>query len=224
MNVEIDLLQKLGNKEITKAQLLQLAESDPSLLPKLLEGTSSSNATIRYGCGSVIVDLSEKHPDRLYAYMESFVALFDSKHRILTWNAMAAIANLTSVDVDCKFDAIFDKYYGFLGDEYMVTVANGVANSAKIASNKPYLADRIASELLKVQHLKATPHLTEECKLVIAERAIKTFNTLINYTQNKTALIAFAQKHKDSPRTSLKKEAQNFLKKWQLDDGGPEVI
>ena len=86
------------------------------------------------------MDLSEKHPDKLYPYMDRFIALLDSKHRILTWNAMAIIANLTAVDVDRKFDAIFDKYYSYLGNEYMVTVANVVANSAKIASNKPYLA------------------------------------------------------------------------------------
>ncbi len=126
---------------------------------------------------------------------------------------MAAVANLTAADVDRKFDVVFDKYYGFLDDEYMVTVANVVGNSAKIAENKPYLADRIAAELLRVENLKVTPHLTEECKLVIAEHAIKTFNTLIEYATDKEALIAFAQKHQDSTRLSLKKEAQNFLNK-----------
>jgi hypothetical protein len=179
----------------------------------LIEGTASSKATVRYGCSSVLVDLSEKHPDKLYPYMDSFVGLLDSKHRILTWNAMAIIANLTAVDRDRKFDEIFDKYYGFLGSEYMVTVANVVAYSAKIASNKPYLTDRIASEVLKVQNLQTTPHLTEECKLVIAEKAIQAFNTLIKYTQNKKALIEFAKQHQNSPRASLKKEAQNFLEK-----------
>ncbi len=175
----------------------------------------SPKATIRYGCGSVLMDLSEKHPDSLYAYMDRFIALLDNKHRILTWNAMAIIANLSSVDVNNKFDGIFDKYYGYLNDEYMVTVANVVGNSAKIASAKPYLADRIAAELLKVQDLKVTPHLTEECKLVIAEHTVKTFNTLIKYTQNKKVLLDFAKKHQNSHRISLKKEAQIFLREWQ---------
>ena len=93
----------------------------------------------------------------------------------------------------------------------MVTVANVVANSAIIVSNKPYLADRITSELLKVQDLKMTPHLTEECKLVIAEHAIRTFNTLIRYTQNKAALIVFVEKHQNSKR-ALKKKHRIFLR------------
>jgi hypothetical protein len=215
VETETDLLQKLDSKELTKTQLFEKVEADLSLVPQLLVGTASPKATIRYGCASVLVDLTEKHPDKLYAYMDNFVGLLDSKHRVLTWNALAAIANLTTADTDRKFDTIFDKYYSFLGNEYMVTVANVVANSAIIVSNKPYLADKITSELLKVQDLKMTPHLTEECKLVIAEQAIETFNTLIRYTQNKAALIVFVEKHQNSKRVSLKKEAQNFLKKWQ---------
>jgi len=213
--VASDLLRQLGSKEITKAKLFEMVELDFSLLPILLDGTLSSKATVRYGCGSVLVDLSQKHPDKLYPYINNFIKLLESKYRILTWNAIAAIANLTSVDRDRKFDAIFDEYYCLLGSEYMVTVANVVANSATIVLNKPYLADRITSKLLKVQNLQTTPHLTEECKLVIAEQAIETFNTLIRYTENKSALIDFAEKHQNSERINLKKEAQNFLKKWQ---------
>jgi hypothetical protein len=214
--VETELLQKLGNKKISKAQLFQLVEEDFGLLPTVWAGVRSSKAVARYGCGSVLVNLAEKHPDKLYPYIDRFIELLDSKHRILTWNALAAIANLTAVDAERKFDAIFDKYYSFLRNEYMVTVANVVVNSAKIAINKPYLADRITAELLKVQNLKVTPHLTDECKLVIAEQAIKTFGALAKYTQNKKALIDFAKNYQNSSRASLQKEAQKFLQTTRM--------
>jgi hypothetical protein len=211
--MKTDLLQDLASKEITKIQLLRQVEKDFGLVPVLLEGTSSSKATVRYGCGSTLVELSEKYPDKLYSYMDNFVLLLDGKHRILTWNALAAIASLTIVDSDRKFDAIFDKYYSFLGSEYMVTVANVVANSAKIVANKPYLADKITMELLKVNNLQTTSHLTQECRLVIAEKTLQTFNTIIKLTKNTKDIVAFAQKHQDSARISLKKEVQNFLGK-----------
>jgi hypothetical protein len=213
--VKTELLKKLGSKEITKAQLFQQVESDFDLLPELLEGTSSSNATVRYGCGKVLMDLSEKYLEKLYPYMDNFIELLNGKHRILTWNAMAIIANLTRVDEDGKFDAIFDKYYSFLSNEYMVTVANVVVNSAKIALAKPYLAERITAQLLKVQDLKVTSHLTEECKLVIAEHALKTFDTFFDRNEAKEQVLAFAQKYLNSSRASLRGEAQIFLKKWQ---------
>ncbi len=210
--MENQLLNKLGSREISKTQLLGMVEKDFGLLSMVLEGTSSPKATIRYGCGKILVDLSEKQPDRLYPYIDSFVKLLDSRHRILTWNAMATIANLAKVDQDHKFDAIFDKYYSYLNDEYLVTVSNVVANSAKIAYAKPYLAQRITAKLLTTQDLKLTPHLTEECKRVIIEQVIKTFNTFFDLIEDKDQVISFAQKHLNSSRPTLRKEAQKFLK------------
>jgi hypothetical protein len=213
--LETSLLEKLINKEISKAQLSLLVEADFGLVPTLFAGTSSTKAVVRYGCGSVLMDLTEKHPDRLYPYVDKFIGLLESKYRILTWNAMKALANLTVVDIDHKFDNIFEKYFNFLNNEYMITVANAVANSTKIAINKPYLADRIVQKLLKVQNLETTSHLTEECKLVIAEKTIETFNVLVNYVKNRKALIDFAKEYQNNQRTSLNKGARLFLKKWK---------
>jgi len=84
----------------------------------VLKGISSSKATVRYGCAKVLMDLSEKCPEKLYPHIGDFILLLGSEYRILTWNAMAIIANLTRVDRDRKFDAIFDQYYGFLNNEY----------------------------------------------------------------------------------------------------------
>jgi hypothetical protein len=212
--MESGLLQKLGSKSITKEELLQRLEQNFDLLAEVLKGTSSSKATIRYGCAKVLMDLSEAHPEKLYPYMNTFIELLSSKYRILTWNALAIIANLSKVDKDQKFDAIFDKYYSFLNDEYMVTVANVVGNSAKIALAKPHLVQKITTELLKVDNISVTPHLTEECKRVIAEHAIKTLDVFFDKIEAKTKVISFVKRQLDSSRASLRKEAESFLKKW----------
>ena len=209
-----ELLGKLADKSMQTEELFQTVEQDFALLPQLLEGVSSSKASIRYGCAKVLMDLSEVHPEKLYPYMDSFVDLLDSKHRILIWNALAIIANLTRVDKDKKFDTAFDKYYSFVNDEYMVTVANVVGHSGKIALAKPYLADKITDELLKIENISVTPHLTEECKRVIAEKAIKSFDLFFDKVTQKKKVISFVEKHTSSPRTTLRAVAKNFLKKW----------
>jgi hypothetical protein len=135
--VESEILHKLESKSITKTELLQKVEHNFELLPQILNGVYSPKASIRYGCAKVLMDLSENHPEKLYPFIDSFIKLLDNKYRILTWNAMVIIANLAKVDKDNKIDSIFEKYYNFLNDEYMVTVANVVGNSAKIASTKP---------------------------------------------------------------------------------------
>jgi len=215
--VENELLVKLADKTLTKERLRQRIKQDFGLLPVLLQGICSPKATVRYGCAKVLMDLSAELPDKLYPYMDAFIELLDSKYRILTWNAMAIIANLAKVDKEQKFDAVFDKYYGFLSNEYMVTVANVVGNSGNIALAKPYLIPRITAELLKVEDLSVTPHLTEECKRVIAEHAIKTLDLFFdkNEKKEKKKVLAFVERQLDSSRRTLRIKAADFIKKWR---------
>ena len=209
-----DLLQKLADRSLTREELLQEVRQDLNLLPEIIKGVSSSRAAIRYGCAKVLMDLSEENPERLYPYMDYFIDLLDSKYRILTWNAMAIIANLTKVDKDKKFDAIADKYYSFLNDEYMVTVANVVGNTGKIALAKPHLIPKITTELLKVENISTTPHLAEECRRVIAEKAIKCFSLFFDRIDDKEEVFAFVKRQLGSSRKTLRREAENFIKKW----------
>jgi len=214
--MESELLRKLGNKSLTKEALLQEVRENPDLIPEVLSGVSSSKAAIRYGCAKVLMDLSGEQPEKLYPYMDSFIALLDSKYRILVWNAMAIIANLARVDRDKKFDAVFSKYYGFLIDPYMVTVANVVGNSCKIALAKPYLVQKITSELLRVENISTTPHLTAECKWVIAEKAIEFFDVFFDRIEAKDKVVSFVKRNQNSSRKSLRTKAGNFLKKWAV--------
>ena len=212
--MESRLLQKLVNKSMTKEELLQKVNRNFDLLPEVVKGVSSPKATIRYGCAKVLMDLSEKHPEKLYPYMDFFTSLLDSKYRILTWNAMAIIANLAHVDKDQKFDAIFDKYYSFMNDPYMVTVASVVGHSSKIAVAKPYLIQKITNELLKVENMATTPHLTEECKRVIAEKTIESFDKFFDQVNTQDRVISFVKKNFHSPRETLRQVAENFIAKW----------
>jgi hypothetical protein len=72
---DMALLEKLGNRQISKAELFEFAHADSTLIPTLIEGTSSPKATIRYGCSSVLSDLSQQCPDKLYSYFDNFAVL-----------------------------------------------------------------------------------------------------------------------------------------------------
>ena len=213
--MENELLKKLAAKTLTKDELRRKVEHDFSLLPTLVTGLSSPKAAIRYGCAKILMDLSAEYPDKLYPHMDTFVALLGSTYRILTWNAMAIIANLAKVDKEQKFDAVFDRYYGFLKDEYMVTVANIVGNSGKIALAKPYLIPKITEKLLTVENLSVTPHLTDECKRVIAEAAIGAFDLFFDKVEQKEKVLAFVERELNSSRKHLSVQAESFLKKWR---------
>jgi hypothetical protein len=213
--MESKLLPKLENKTITKQQLLQKVKNNYDLIPELLSGISSLKPSIRYGCAKVLMDFSDEEPEKLYPHIDFFIKLLDSKYRILTWNAIITIANLTKVDSEKKFDLIFDKYYDFLKNEYMVTVSNVVGNSGKIALAKPYLTKKITDKLLNVENISITPHLSEECRRVIIGQVIKTFDMFFPQIEQKEKVISFAKKYLNSSRDSLRKESEKFLKKWE---------
>ena len=210
----VHLTEALVDKSLTKQDLLNKVKEDFTLVPFLIKGVSSSKAAIRYGCAKVLMDFSEEYPEQIYPYIDSIIGLLDSKFRILKWNAFAIIANLTKVDIDNKFDAIFKKYFSFLDDDYMVTVANVVGNSSIIAEAKPNLIARITNELLKVQDLSTGPHLTEECKRVIVQGTIKTFDSFFDRIEEKDKVLSFVRLYIDSPRKKLRNMAQTFLEKW----------
>ena len=205
--------EELEKKTVDRKTFFQILAKDPNTIPEILSGLSSPKPAVRYGCAGALLDLSEKNPNELYVYMDTFVDLLDSKYRILTWNAQTIIANLAQVDTDKKFDKIFDKYYGFLKDDYMVTVANVAGNSAKIGLAKPYLTSKITARLLEVENTSLTPHLTEECRKVIIEKTLDTFAELFDQIEEKELVKAFAKRQQESSRTSLRKKAKNLLAK-----------
>ena len=209
-----DILKKIENKEITKDALVKKIKNDFSILPEIISGVSSNKASIRYGCSNTLTVLSDENPKELYPYMDFFINLLDSDYRILRWAAIVIIANLSKVDTKNKFDKIFDKYYSYLDDDYMVTVANVVGNSGKIALAKPHLTQKITDKLLTIENISTTPHLSEECKRVLTEHAIKSFNIFFPQIKQKDKVISFVKKHLSSPRKTLRTESENFLKKW----------
>lgn len=208
------LSQSLMDKTVTKEELLNRVKQDFELIPFLLKGVDHPKAAVRYGCSNVLLELSEEHPEPLYPHFDFFVNLLDSKYRILKWTALAIIANLARVDADKRFDAVFGKYYSFLDDDYMITVANVVGNSGKIALAKPYLISEVTEELLKVQNLSISPHLTEECRRVVSQHAIKVFDQFFDRIDQKERVLSFVESCVGSSRKALHVAAEKFLKKW----------
>lgn len=209
-----ELLDRLAEKTLTKDELFKKVKNNYDLLPEILDGMNSSKAAVRYGCGKVLMDISKDYPDKLYPYMDIFIGFLESKYRILIWQAMAIIANLTKVDKNKKFDEVFEKYYSFINNDYMVTVANLVGHSGKIALAKPYLVNKITNELLKVENLNITPHLTIECKKIIVEQAILSLNMFFDKIENKEKVISFVKNQLNSSRKTLRSKAEEFLNKW----------
>lgn len=58
------------------------------------------------------------------------------------------------------------------------------------------------------------PHLTDECKCVIAEHAIGAFDLFFDKVAQNEKVLAFVERQRNSSRLTLRVQAERFLKKW----------
>lgn len=213
MDELIDLPNRLKDKTITPETLATRAREDPDLIPSLLAGLRNPAAAVRYGSSKTLILISQQDPTLLYPHFQDFVQLLDSPHRILTWNALTILANLTTVDTENKFEKILDRYYHHLTDGYLVTATTIIDHTPTIITAKPYLADRITTHLLKTDAIPTNPHLTEECKQIIAAKTITTLDTIYPHIKNHDHILKYISRYTKSTRPTTKKLAETFLKK-----------
>jgi hypothetical protein len=212
---QINLLEQLGNQQISDEEALETVKADFTILPAIMEGISSNNPRIKFGCAKILSKVSKDHPEELYKDIEFFIGLLKHENNIIKWNAMDVIANLTSVDKDKKFDDIFKKYYDLINADTMITIGHVVDNSAKIVNSKPYLSKKITNRLLQIEKLPVKPRVTDECKNILYGKAIQAFEQYYEHIENKDEVISFIRRQTKNKRLSTKAKAEQFLRNYQ---------
>jgi len=207
-----DLLQRIVLKGSDKEKIADSIANDTAQLEQVLDGLSSKKASVKFSCAKVLRIISEKHPEALYSHIDSFIDLLDSENNIMKWEGIHVIGNLASVDKGKRIDAILSRYLKPIKGPIMITAANVIGGAAKIAAAKPYLAERIATEILKVEHAE---YATAECRNVALGHALDAFELFFDKLKNKQPVIDLATKQLDNTRSGTRKRAEKLLKKWQ---------
>jgi len=207
-----DLLQRIALKGSDKEKIADGIANDTAQLEQVLDGLSSKKASVKFSCAKVLRIISEKHPEALYSHIDSFIKLLDSENNIMKWEGIHVIGNLASVDKGKRIDAILSRYLKPIKGPVMITAANVIGGAAKIAAAKPYLAERIATEILKVEHAE---YATAECRNVALGHALDAFELFFDKLKNKQPVIDLATKQLDNTRSGTRKRAEKLLKKWQ---------
>lgn len=201
-------MSRLEERETKSEELAEKVVSNKRLLRELLDGISSPNPRVKFGSAKVLRIVSERDPGILYSNWEFFVKLLDSENRILKWNALDIIANLTRVDSQGKFERLFKKFYGYLNDGSLVTAGHVVDNSCKIMLAKPKLQDVIIRHLFKVEEI-CLP--TEECRNILIGKTITVFEACYDKIRNKHEIVSFVRRQFNNSRNATKRRAEKFL-------------
>lgn len=209
--VPSDLLQEIGQKETDKGEIANRVIRNPELIPEIIEGLSDKKARIKYGCAKVLRLLSEKKPEVLYPRFDFFAGLFDSENSFLKWDAIHVLGNLAAADSEGKFEKILDRYLDPIPGPVLITAANTIGGTAKIALAKPAFTERITGELLKVEKAK---YQTDECRNVALGQTIDSFDRFFAQIEDREPVIALVQRQLKNTRNATRKKAEKFLKKW----------
>ena len=206
--MRLSISDMLGKKEIKAEDVARNVMKNPRLLPELFKGTSSESARTRFNSAKTLRIMSEENPEMLYSKMEFFINLLNSENRILKWIAIDIIGNLSSVDTENKFDEIFNKFYGLLADESMITAGHVIDSSGKIARAKPYLQHEITKELLRVETIE---YRTSECRNILLGKVISSFCQYIDQIDDAEKMVSLAKRQLANPRGATRAKAEKFL-------------
>jgi len=204
------MLLELQDKNADIENLAGKALKDDNLLSELLEGLKSKVETYRYNCYKVLYSISKNHPKILYPEWDRFAASLSSDNSYHKMSAVHLIANLTRVDVENRFEKIFDTYYGLLDDRSMVVAYYTAASSGKIVAAKPALKKQVTDRLLGIDGTHHTPGRKE----LIKTGVIEALGEYIGDSEDRDRIIKFVEQQLNSESRKTRKTAAEFLKKW----------
>jgi hypothetical protein len=191
-------------------QMARAVVKSPALLEEIINGLNAKTARVKYACAKALRVISEERPDSLYPKFDYFAKLLGHENNIFRWEAIFVLSHLARVDKQDKFNAIFDRYFAPIPGPVMITASNVIGASARIAQAQPHLANRIATEVLKVAQAS---YQTSECRNIAIGQAILAFGEFLGLIENRQPVLAFVRSQIKNTRPATRKKAEQFLKR-----------
>ncbi len=212
MKNDTDLLEEINQKKDFCKDIAEKVINNPELLSIILEGVYSDTARVKLRSVKILAIISRKNPEILYPHMSFFIELMDSSNKIILWNTMDVIANLSKLDSENKINDIFEKFYDFISDESMITAAHVVDNSWKIAKAKPIYQNEITDKLIELETIPRD----QECRNILLGKAILSFDKYFDEIEDKEEVISLVKRQLNNSRNATKTKAERFLRNHSI--------
>lgn len=179
-----------------------------------LQNFFSDKASVKYTCAKQAVILSKEYPEKVYTNFDFFLQFLHGENKILKWNAMQIIGNLSRVDSQNKVDKVIPDIIAYIFDKSMVTAANAVLSLSEIAKNKPAFKDEILQALLKVKKAKyySKGKISPECTNVVIGHVIKSLEKFGSDVYKRNDVRLFLKTQTKNTRLKVKRMAEQLLK------------
>lgn len=195
--------------------LIDEAIEDTTVLNSLIEIVLTETSSIKYVCTKIIRIVSEQKPELIYPYFEDISKWLHHKNSFIKWDGIRILSNLSAVDYENKFGAIYQDYFALIQDPQMLTAANVIGNAWEIILAKPELESDITRRLLEVPKIiymnKGEP--SPECNCIACGQVLECFEHYFDFSGNQAAMINFAEGQLGSRRKAVAKKAEKFLRR-----------
>lgn len=170
---------------------------------------------VYYNSYYVLAHASEIKPELFYEYWDEFASLLNHKNSYHRDIGMTLIANLTAVDVNNRFDIIFDEYVKCIDDEKFMTAQCCVRNLKKVLKHREDLIEKISEMVLNIEHITSySEKQTELLKYDILEIFDSIYDKVA--VDHKSRIDIFIRDCMDSISPKTKKMAKRLKKKYEL--------
>ncbi|MDD1776049.1 MAG: hypothetical protein LUP94_01685 [Candidatus Methanomethylicus sp.] len=188
--------------------MAQKAASDKRALAVLLEGLMNMKCPVRYKNFKVAFVISEERPEALYEKWEFFKKLLKSGNNTFVFYAIHILANLSKVDVEGKFDGLFNHFFGILQGDALVPACHVAYVAHKVARAKPGQAGRVTERLLNLDGA------TYKHKELVQANAMISFSKYFDEISqgDKERIVKMAHELQGSKSSKVRKEATEFFK------------
>ena len=175
----------------------------------MIKNLEIKDDTIRYNSHKVLLIVSQNQPEVLYLHWDFFVELLKRKNNFHKVIGIQILANLAKVDINNKFQEIFDVYHNLIDAKSVMTASHLAANLGKIAKVKPDLRKKITEVLLNIDQT----HHESGRKDLIKAYVIESFREYFEDIKNKEEVIKFIKNQLKSNSPKTRKIAENFIDK-----------
>jgi hypothetical protein len=208
------LALKLAAKDFALDAFVQAALLEESVRDEIVRlMVTQADIMVYYHCFYVVSQASQARPDLFYAYWPAIAPLLNHENSYHRDFALTILANLTAVDKDHLFLAVYEGYFAALHDEKFMTARCCVQNAVKVAQNLPELRDPILAQLLDLE---------AHCRYPANQKALLKYEVLVFLEAvyaahpHKERLIRFIQAEGKSLSPKTRRKAKELIRKFNL--------
>lgn len=200
-NVDVDKYARMIiENSILRGEIIDLMLNNPQIM-------------IYYHSYYIIDKASKMIPELFYNYWDDFAFLINHKNSYHRDFGLSLIANITAVDIENRFQSIFQDYFNCINDPKFMTSRHCIQNTSRILLNKKDYREDIISILLDID---SRCDYSEKRLALLKSDIINVFNTVYNEIDDKSKINRFIRDQLTSISPKTKKYANNFILKYKI--------